>query len=135
MYLGVMSSKDWMVTVGVVNVVGMAEDSNITIEMADDKASVTSGIGGDWSFVVDPGNGSSVSFTTQRTSPSNAALHRYQQSESVIPVSLTNKRNLTTHLLGYAMCQRQPTDGANNGTGAQTLDWVFLTGDTDSVIL
>jgi hypothetical protein len=32
MYLGVMSSKDWLITVGVVPVIGLAKDSNITLD-------------------------------------------------------------------------------------------------------
>lgn len=135
-YLGVMSSKDWFVTVGTLPIRGLAEGSNIIIEMSDDHVAVTQGIGGDWSFVVNPSNGSSVTFTTQRTATaSNGGLHRIQQSEAVLPVSLVNRRNLTTHVLAYAMCQRQPTDGANNGADAQTLEWTFLSGDTDSVII
>lgn len=135
-YLGQMSSKDWFITVGTLPVRGLAEGSNITIEMSDDHVAVTQGIGGDWSFVINPSNGSSISFTTQRTATAtNSALHRIQQSDSVVPVSLVNRRTLATHVLAYAMCQRQPTDGANNGADAQTLDWNFLSGDTDSVII
>ena len=49
-----MSSKDWLITVGILPVIGLAKDSNITLEMADDQVTVTSGIGGDWSFVDNP---------------------------------------------------------------------------------
>ncbi len=47
MYLGNMSSKDWLITVGVVPVIGLAKDSNIIVEVPDDQISVSSGIGGD----------------------------------------------------------------------------------------
>ena len=69
MYLGVMSSKDWLITVGILPVIGLAKDSNITLEMADDQVTVTSGIGGDWSFVDNPTDEGSLTFVTQRNSP------------------------------------------------------------------
>lgn len=134
MYLGVMSSKDWLITVGVVPVIGLAKDSNITIEMTDDQITVSSGIGGDWSFIDNPTEEGSLTFITQRNSPVNTALFLMQKTKSVVPVTLTNTRNLSVHHMGYAMFARQPTDGANNGAGAQTLEWKLVTGEVDSVI-
>lgn len=134
MYLGIMSSKDWLITVGVIPVVGLAKDSNIVVEVPNDKISVTSGIGGDWSFVEDPSEEGAVTFTTQRNSPSITALALLQRTGAVIPVSVTNTRNLSVHRLGYAMFARQPTDGANNGAGAQSLEWKLITGEMDSTI-
>lgn len=58
-----------------------------------------------------------------------------QKTKAVIPVTVTNTRNLSVHRLGYAMFARQPSDGANNGAGAQTLEWKLLTGELDSTIL
>lgn len=134
MYLGVMSSKDWLITVGVVPVIGLAKDSNITLEMTDDQITVSSGIGGDWSFIDNPTEEGSLTFVTQRNSPVNTALFLMQKTKSVVPVTLTNTRNLSIHRMGYAMFARQPTDGANNGAGAQTLEWKLVTGEVDSVI-
>ena len=134
MYLGVMSSKDWLITVGVVPVIGLAKDSNITLEMTDDQITVSSGIGGDWSFIDNPTEEGSLTFVTQRNSPVNTALFLMQKTTSVVPVTLTNTRNLSVHRMGYAMFARQPTDGANNGAGAQTLEWKLVTGEVDSVI-
>ena len=134
MYLGVMSSKDWLITVGVVPVIGLAKDSNITLEMTDDQITVSSGIGGDWSFNDNPTEEWSLTFVTQRNSPVNTALFLMQKTKSVVPVTLTNTRNLSVHRMGYAMFARQPTDGANNGAGAQTLEWKLVTGEVDSVI-
>ena len=134
MYLGVMSSKDWLITVGVVPVIGLAKDSNITLEMTDDQITVSSGIGGDWSFIDNPTEEGSLTFVTQRNSPVNTALFLMQKTKSVVPVTLTNTRNLSVHRMGYAMFARQPTDGTNNGAGAQTLEWKLVTGEVDSVI-
>ncbi|GKK04997.1 phage protein [Klebsiella pneumoniae] len=134
MYLGVMSSKDWLITVGVVPVIGLAKDSNITLEMTDDQITVSSGIGGDWSFIDNPTEEGSLTFVTQRNSPVNTALFLMQKTKSVVPVTLTNTRNLSVHRMGYAMFARQPTDGANNGAGAQTMEWKLVTGEVDSVI-
>ncbi|HBS6211113.1 TPA: hypothetical protein MAL84_000934 [Klebsiella pneumoniae] len=134
MYLGVMSSKDWLITVGVVPVIGLAKDSNIKLEMTDDQITVSSGIGGDWSFIDNPTEEGSLTFVTQRNSPVNTALFLMQKTKSVVPVTLTNTRNLSVHRMGYAMFARQPTDGANNGAGAQTLEWKLVTGEVDSVI-
>ncbi|HHZ8122604.1 TPA: hypothetical protein ACWMEK_001994 [Klebsiella pneumoniae] len=134
MYLGVMSSKDWLITVGVVPVIGLAKDSNITLEMTDDQITVSSGIGGDWSFIDNPTEEGSLTFVTQRNSQVNTALFLMQKTKSVVPVTLTNTRNLSVHRMGYAMFARQPTDGANNGAGAQTLEWKLVTGEVDSVI-
>ncbi len=134
MYLGVMSSKDWLITVGVVPVIGLAKDSNITLEMTDDQITVSSGIGGDWSFIDNPTEEGSLTFVTQRNSPVNTALFLMQKTKSVVPVTLTNTRNLSVHRMGYAMFARQPTDGANNGAGAQKLEWKLVTGEVDSVI-
>ncbi|MBZ7339906.1 hypothetical protein [Klebsiella grimontii] len=134
MYLGVMSSKDWLITVGVVPVIGLAKDSNITLEMTDDQITVSSGIGGDWSFIDNPTDEGSLAFVTQRNSPVNTALFLMQKTKSVVPVTLTNTRNLSVHRMGYAMFARQPTDGANNGAGAQTLEWKLVSGEVDSVI-
>lgn len=134
MYLGVMSSKDWLITVGVVPVIGLAKDSNITLEMTDDQIAVSSGIGGDWSFIDNPTEEGSLTFVTQRNSPVNTALFLMQKTKSVVPVTLTNTRNLSVHRMSYAMFARQPTDGANNGAGAQTLEWKLVTGEVDSVI-
>lgn len=134
MYLGVMSSKDWLITVGVVPVIGLDKDSNITLEMTDDQITVSSGIGGDWSFIDNPTEEGSLTFVTQRNSPVNTALFLMQKTKSVVPVTLTNTRNLSVHRMGYAMFARQPTDGANNGAGAQTLEWKLVTGEVDSVI-
>lgn len=134
MYLGVMSSKDWIITVGVLPVIGLAKDSNITMEMTDDQVTVTSGIGGDWSFVDNPTEEGSLTFVTQRNSPSNTALFLMQKTKAVVPVTLTNTRNMSVHRMAYAMIARQPTDGANNGAGAQTLEWKLVTGEVDSVI-
>ncbi|HHC1559433.1 TPA: phage protein [Klebsiella pneumoniae] len=134
MYLGVMSSKDWLITVGVVPVIGLAKDSNITLEMTDDQITVSSGIGGDWSFIDNPTEEGSLTFVTQRNSPVNKALFLMQKTKSVVPVTLTNTRNLSVHRMAYAMFARQPTDGANNGAGAQTLEWKLVTGEVDSVI-
>ncbi|HGT4156002.1 TPA: hypothetical protein ACM22U_000193 [Klebsiella pneumoniae] len=134
MYLGVMSSKDWLITVGVVPVIGLAKDSNIKLEMTDDQITVSSGIGGDWSFIDNPTEEGSLTFITQRNSPVNTALFLMQKTKSVVPVTLTNTRNLSVHRMGYAMFARQPTDGANNGAGAQTLEWKLVTGEVDSVI-
>lgn len=134
MYLGVMSSKDWLITVGVVPVIGLAKDSNITLEMTDDQITVSSGIGGDWSFIDNPTEEGSLTFVTQRNSLVNTALFLMQKTKSVVPVTLTNTRNLSVHRMGYAMFARQPTDGANNGAGAQTLEWKLVTGEVDSVI-
>lgn len=134
MYLGVMSSKDWLITVGVVPVIGLAKDSNITLEMTDDQITVSSGIGGDWSFIDNPTEEGALTFVTQRNSPVNTALFLMQKTKSVVPVTLTNTRNLSVHRMGYAMFARQPTDGANNGAGAQTLEWKLVTGEVDSVI-
>lgn len=134
MYLGVMSSKDWLITVGVVPVIGLAKDSNITLEMTDDQITVSSGIGGDWSFIDNPTEEGSLTFVTQRNSPVNTALFLMQKTKSVVPVTLTNTRNLSVHRMGYAMFARQPTDGANNGAGAQSLEWKLVTGEVDSVI-
>lgn len=133
-YLGVMSSKDWLLTVGVLPVIGLAKDSNLIIEMADDQVTVTSGIGGDWSFVENPTDEGSVTFTTQRNSPANTALALLQKTKAVVPVTLTNTRNASVHRIGYGMFARQPTDGANNGAGAQTLEWKIVTGEVDSTI-
>ncbi len=129
-----MSSKDWLITVGVVPVIGLAKDSNITLEMTDDQITVSSGIGGDWSFIDNPTEEGSLTFVTQRNSPVNTALFLMQKKKSVVPVTLTNTRNLSVHRMGYAMFARQPTDGANNGAGAQTLEWKLVTGEVDSVI-
>ena len=129
-----MSSKDWLITVGVVPVIGLAKDSNITLEMTDDQITVSSGIGGDWSFIDNPTEEGSLTFVTQRNSPVNTALFLMQKTKSVVPVTLTNTRNLSVHRMGYAMFARQPTDGANNGAGAQTLVWKLVTGEVDSVI-
>ncbi|CAH6345923.1 hypothetical protein L373_03262 [Klebsiella michiganensis] len=129
-----MSSKDWLITVGVVPVIGLAKDSNITLEMTDDQITVSSGIGGDWSFIDNPTEEGSLTFVTQRNSPVNTALFLMQKTKSVVPVTLTNTRNLSVHRMGYAMFARQPTDGANNGAGAQTLEWKLVTGEVDSVI-
>lgn len=129
-----MSSKDWLITVGVVPVIGLAKDSNITLEMTDDQITVSSGIGGDWSFIDNPTEEGSLTFVTQRNSPVNTALFLLQKTKSVVPVTLTNTRNLSVHRMGYAMFARQPTDGANNGAGAQTLEWKLVTGEVDSVI-
>lgn len=134
MYLGVMSSKDWLITVGVVPVIGLAKDSNIMLEMTDDQITVSSGIGGDWSFIDNPTEEGSLTFVTQRNSLVNTALFLMQKTKSVVPVTLTNTRNLSVHRMGYAMFARQPTDGANNGAGAQTLEWKLVTGEVDSVI-
>ena len=134
MYLGVMSSKDWLITVGVVPVIGLAKDSKSTLEMTDDQITVSSGIGGDWSFIDNPTEEGSLTFVTQRNSPVNTALFLMQKTKSVVPVTLTNTRNLSVHRMGYAMFARQPTDGANNGAGAQTLEWKLVTGEVDSVI-
>jgi len=129
-----MSSKDWLITVGVVPVIGLAKDSNITLEMTDDQITVSSGIGGDWSFIDNPTEEGSLTFVTQRNSPVNTALFLMQKTKSVVPVTLTNTRNLSVHRMGYAMFARQPTDGANNGAGVQTLEWKLVTGEVDSVI-
>lgn len=129
-----MSSKDWLITVGVVPVIGLAKDSNITLEMTDDQITVSSGIGGDWSFIDNPTEEGSLTFVTQRNSPVNTALFLMQKTKSVVPVTLTNTRNLSVHRMGYAMFARQPTDGANNGAGAQILEWKLVTGEVDSVI-
>ncbi len=129
-----MSSKDWLITVGVVPVIGLAKDSNITLEMTDDQITVSSGIGGDWSFIDNPTEEGSLTFVTQRNSPVNKALFLMQKTKSVVPVTLTNTRNLSVHRMAYAMFARQPTDGANNGAGAQTLEWKLVTGEVDSVI-
>ncbi len=129
-----MSPKDWLITVGVVPVIGLAKDSNITLEMTDDQITVSSGIGGDWSFIDNPTEEGSLTFVTQRNSPVNTALFLMQKTKSVVPVTLTNTRNLSVHRMGYAMFARQPTDGANNGAGAQTLEWKLVTGEVDSVI-
>lgn len=129
-----MSSKDWLITVGVVPVIGLAKDSNITLEMTDDQITVSSGIGGDWSFIDNPTEEGSLTFVTQRNSPVNTALFLMQKTKSVVPVTLTNTRNLSVHRMSYAMFARQPTDGANNGAGAQTLEWKLVTGEVDSVI-
>lgn len=129
-----MSSKDWLITVGVLPVIGLAKDSNITLEMTDDQITVSSGIGGDWSFIDNPTEEGSLTFVTQRNSPVNTALFLMQKTKSVVPVTLTNTRNLSVHRMGYAMFARQPTDGANNGAGAQTLEWKLVTGEVDSVI-
>lgn len=129
-----MSSKDWLITVGVVPVIGLAKDSNITLEMTDDQITVSSGIGGDWSFIDNPTEEGYLTFVTQRNSPVNKALFLMQKTKSVVPVTLTNTRNLSVHRMGYAMFARQPTDGANNGAGAQTLEWKLVTGEVDSVI-
>lgn len=129
-----MSSKDWLITVGVVPVIGLAKDSNITLEMTDDQITVSSGIGGDWSFIDNPTEEGSLTFVIQRNSPVNTALFLMQKTKSVVPVTLTNTRNLSVHRMGYAMFARQPTDGANNGAGAQTLEWKLVTGEVDSVI-
>ncbi|NCB85937.1 MAG: DUF3277 family protein [Gammaproteobacteria bacterium] len=134
MYLGVMSSKDWLLTVGVLPVIGLAKDSNLIVEMADDQITVTSGIGGDWSFVDNPTEEGSITFTTQRNSPANTALALLQKTKAVIPVTMTNTRNMSVHRIGYGMFARQPSDGANNGAGAQTLEWKIVTGEIDSVI-
>lgn len=79
MYLGIMSSKDWLITAGVVPVIGLAKDSNIIVEVPDDQISVSSGIGGDWSFIENPSEEGSVVFTTQRNSPVNTALALMQK--------------------------------------------------------
>ena len=52
MYLGVMSSKDWLITVGILPVIGLAKDSNITLEMADDQVTVTSVTGLLWTILL-----------------------------------------------------------------------------------
>lgn len=135
MYLGVMSSKDWLITVSVLPIIGLAKDSNITLEMADDQITVASGIGGDWSFIDNPTEEGSITFVTQRNAPVNSTLAKWQKAKAVLPVTLTNTRNLTRHTLGYAMFTRQPTDGANNGVGAQTLEWKLITGEIDSEIM
>lgn len=134
MYLGVMSSKDWLLTVGILPVIGLAKDSNLIVEMADDQITVTSGIGGDWSFVDNPTEEGSITFTTQRNSPANTALALLQKTKAVFPVAMTNTRNMSVHRIGYGMFARQPSDGANNGAGAQTLEWKIVTGEIDSVI-
>ncbi|NUL35042.1 hypothetical protein [Kosakonia sacchari] len=135
MFLGKISSKDWMVTVGTLPVIGLAEGSNIQIAMNNDQISVSTGIGGDWTFVENPDVSAGLTFTTQRNSPSNTVLAQMQQNGSVFPVSLTNTRNLTRHTIGYGMFSRRPTDGANNGAGAQSLEWTILTGEVDSTII
>lgn len=130
-----MSSKDWLVTVLSTPVIGLAKDSNIIVEMADDKITVSSGIGGDWSFVENPSEESSVTFTTQRTSASNAMLHALYKARRVVPVTVSNLRNGTVHTLAYAMIRKQPNDGANNGADAQEMEWAFVSGETDSTII
>lgn len=135
MFLGQMSSKDWIITVASAPVIGLAEDSNIELEMADDKNTVTSGIGGDWSFVENPSEVGTLKFTTQRTSLSNAVLFGAYSSKRVFSASLTNIRNGSTHSLPFAMIQKKPTDGVPDGTNAQTLDWVVITGEVKSVII
>lgn len=135
MYMGIMSSKDWLITVNAVPVYGLAEDSNIELEMADDKITVTTGIGADWSFVENPSEESSIKFTLQRPSKSNAVLHTLYRARTIFPVTLTNKRNGTVHSMPLAMVKRQPTDGASDGAGAQTLEWELVSGETKSMIL
>ncbi|BDN97295.1 hypothetical protein KAM621c_24000 [Citrobacter braakii] len=98
MYLGVMSSKDWLITVGIVPVIGLAKDSNITVEMADDQISVTSGIGGDWSFVDNPTEEGSVTFVTQRNSPINTALALMQKTKAVVPVQCSRVSQQTAQI-------------------------------------
>lgn len=135
MYLGIMSSKDWLLTAKAVPIIGMGEDSNMQVEMADDKITISTGVGGDWSFVENPSDESSIKFTTQRTSASNAYLYSLYAARVIFPATLINKRNGTKHTLPYCMIQRQPTDGVNDGANAQTLDWVFVSGETKSMIM
>lgn len=135
MYLGIMSSKDWLLTLKAVPVIGLGEDSNLQLEMADDKITVSTGIGGDWSFVENPSEESAAKWTTQRTSASNAMIFALYKARVIFPLTMINKRNGTTHTLPHCMIQRQPTDGANDGSGAQTLDWVAVSGDTKSMII
>ncbi|HEN3600196.1 TPA: hypothetical protein U5E25_001636 [Yersinia enterocolitica] len=135
MFLGTMSSKDWIIVIESAPVIGLADSSNIELEMMSDKNSVTAGIGGDWSFVQNPDTGATLKFTTQRNSISNAYLHQLLRLDRIFTFTLTNKRNGSTHSAPYGMIQRQPTDGALDGKGAQTLDWAVITGDIKSVIV
>lgn len=135
MYLGTMNPKDWLLTASAIAVIGFEKDSNIELEMREDAVDVDSGIQGDWSFVEKNDESSTVKFTLQRPSATNAALHALFKAKTVFAVTLTNIRNGTVHSLPYCRIQKQPKDGVTNGSNAQTLDWVFIAGETDSTIL
>ncbi|MGK0743565.1 hypothetical protein ACSFCX_03685 [Yokenella regensburgei] len=134
-YQGNQNPKDWILTVGVLPVIGFAKDSNIELELREDAVDADVGIQGDWVFVEKNDGSSTVKFTLYRNSTSNAALHAYLKTRSVVPTTLTNIRNGTVHSLPYTMIQKQPKDGNNGGSNANTLEWTVIAGETDSTIL
>lgn len=134
-YMGNQNPKDWIVTAGVVPVIGFAKDSNIELELREDAVDADTGIQGDWVFVEKNDGSSTIKFTLYRNSASNAALHTYLKTRSVFSTTLTNVRNGTVHVLPYSMIQKQPKDGNNGGSNANTLEWTIIAGETDSIIL
>ncbi len=82
-YMGNQNPKDWIVTVGVVPVIGFAKDSNIELELREDAVDADTGIQGDWVFVEKNDGSSTIKFTLYRNSASNAALHTYLKTRSV----------------------------------------------------
>lgn len=135
MYLGSQNPKDWIVTVDVLPIIGYAKDSNIELELREDAVDVSSGIQGDWTFVEKNDQSSTLKFTLYRNSICNATLHVFLKTRRVFSVTLTSVRNGTVHFLPYAMIQKQPKDGNNGGSDANTLEWTIIAGETDSIIL
>jgi hypothetical protein len=134
-YQGSQNPKDWILTFGPLPVVGFAKDSNIELELREDAIDADTGIQGDWVFVEKNDGSSTVKFTLYRNSSSNAALHALLKTRSVVPTTLTNIRNGTVHSLPYSAIQKQPKDGNNGGSNANTLEWTIIAGETDSTIL
>ena len=133
-YLGNQNPKDWILAAPV-PIYGYAKDSNIELELREDAVDADVGIQGDWTFVEKNDGSSTVKFTLYRNSASNVGLHALLKTRSVFPVTLTNIRNKTVHSLPYAMIQKQPKDGNNGGSNANTLEWTIIAGETDSTIL
>ncbi|TNV17880.1 hypothetical protein FH968_17635 [Buttiauxella sp. B2] len=134
-YQGNQNPKDWLLTVSLAPVLGFAKDSNIELELREDAVDADVGIQGDWVFVEKNDGSSTVKFTLYRNSSSNGMLHALLKTRSVFPVTLTNIRNMTVHTLPYVMIQKQPKDGNNGGSNANTLEWTLIAGETDSTII
>lgn len=134
-YQGNQNPKDWILAVSLAPVLGFAKDSNIELELREDAVDADVGIQGDWVFVEKNDGSSTVKFTLYRNSASNAMLHVLLKTRSVFNTTLTNVRNATVHSLPYCMIQKQPKDGNNGGSNANTLEWTIIAGETDSTIL
>ncbi|MBS3046024.1 hypothetical protein [Enterobacter mori] len=134
-YQGNQNPKDWILVVGALPIIGYAKDSNIELELREDAVDADVGIQGDWVFVEKNDGSSTIKFTLYRNSSCNAALHAMLKTRSVIPTTMTNIRNGTVHSLPYTMIMKQPKDGNNGGSNANTLEWTIIAGETDSTIL